>query len=372
MARHRSLSFPRLQAATPPDILEGFFSALPLLRKPEPWVLLNPDALAAFLSDEKYAEENGTIRDTLQRINDIAGALPDVVFGACTRAGVATVIGNVEPTPEALAMQLFTQSPRFFEFAWSQYLLLASGERVGVYDLGRTGLSVSDEQITQLQLGLSEWYAARGKGGQCLVSHFPDSAEHTLLIQRGQSLKTMPLWEGTDLSMRTFRPALEDVVTYEPLTGVLRVKASQKTEREAYVRYFAGIVAGDLGLADAALASSTCNLRPFQTGDFHYGGAGCITRVAMVSAIFSVDGAAGRVSIEHDDVVSYLARAHTGFDLSSGNLRGVRLRFEVEEPGQAPSAINVFVQPPDQIRLAHRKYERIIFDYLQEQRVKAA
>ena len=372
MARHRSLSFSRLQSAIPPDIVERFFAETCSTRQPDSWVFLNPGAFAEFLSDEEHADENGGLRDALQRINDLGSALPDVVFGACTRAGLATTVAGKEQTPEALAMRLFVESPRFFDFAWSQYLLLASGERVGVYDLGQTGLDISDAQVTQLERGLSEWYAARGKGGQCLVSHFPDSAEHTLLIQRGQTLKTMPLWEGPDVSMRTVRPALEDVVTYEPLTGVLRVKASQKTEREAYVRYFAGIVAGDLGLADGALASSTCSLVPFQTGDFHYGGDGTITRVGMTSATFSVDGSAGRVSIDHDDVVGYLDRARTGFSLASGNLRAVRLRFEVEEPGQGQTLINVVVQPPDQIKLAHRKYERLIFRYLQEQRVRAA
>ncbi|MGE0227644.1 MAG: hypothetical protein AB7I38_13405 [Dehalococcoidia bacterium] len=371
MARHRSLSLARLQAAIPPDVLERFFSVLPLSRKPEHWVFINPDALATFLDDDDFAEENGRIRDTLQRINDIAGTLPDVVFRSCSRAGLQTGTGNQEQTPEAVAMQLYVESPRFFDFAWSQYILLAGGERVGMYDLGRTGLDITEEQIKQLQHALSEWYASRGKGGQCLVSHFPDSAEHTLLIQRGQALKTMPLWVGPDLSMQTFRPALEDVLTYEPLTGTLRVKASQKTERQAYVRYFAGIVAGDIGLADAALASNTCKLGPFQTGDFHYGGAGSITRVWMVSAVFSVDGAAGRVSIDHDDVVSYLSRTPTGFDLSSGNLRAVRLRFEVDEPGSGQSLVTVYVQPPDQIRLADRRYEHLILEYLREQEVRA-
>lgn len=373
MARHRSFSFPRLQTATPPDILERLFESLRLSRRPDPWVFINPDALAEFLSDEKFAEENGRLRETLQRVNDIALALPGVVFGACARAGIDMAPNGKEQTPESLAARLFIEAPRFFEFAWSQYLLLATGERVGVYDLGRVGLDITEPSIEQLQIGLSEWYAGRGKGGQCVVTHFPDTAEHTLLIQRGQFLRTLPLWEGPELSMRTFRPALEDVITYEPATGVLRVKASQKNEREAYVRFFAGIIAGDLGLADGALASSTCTLVPFQdASSFDYGGAGWIARIALVSAVFSVDGSAGRVSIDHDDVVSYLARAHTGFSLAAGNLRAVRLRFHIEEPGEEPCDINVTVQPPDQIRLLDRRYERVIFDYLRAQGVKAA
>jgi hypothetical protein len=44
----------------------------------------------------------------------------------------------------------------------------------------------------------------------------------------------------------------------------------------------------------------------------------------------------------------------------------------VEEPGEGQTLVNVVVQPPDQIRLAHRKYERLIFRYLQDQRVRAA
>jgi hypothetical protein len=43
----------------------------------------------------------------------------------------------------------------------------------------------------------------------------------------------------------------------------------------------------------------------------------------------------------------------------------------VEESGEGTTLINVVVQPPDQIKLAHRKYERLIFKYLQEQRVRA-
>ena len=86
-----------------------------------------------------------------------------------------------------------------------------------------------------------QWRRVQGQpeeGQQCRVRRFMDGEEAVILVQRGTYVQTVPFWNGDQIAMQSFRPAVEDVLVWEP-EGFLRIRSSLPGDRRAYLYQFA-------------------------------------------------------------------------------------------------------------------------------------
>jgi len=79
-----------------------------------------------------------------------------------------------------------------------------------------------------------------------------------------------PFWNGDFVSVNSYRPALEDVLVYDPTKSQLNVKATLAKDRETYLRLFASDILGDEDIADEAIKDEVFTLAPLQEGKFNF------------------------------------------------------------------------------------------------------
>src|SRR5207249_618188 len=138
-----------------------------------------------------------------------------------------------------------------------------------------------DEQMAHFVAGVQIWFANQAKGEQCIVRNFEDEGQAVILIQHGTYVHTVPFWRDGQVSITSFRPALEDVLVYEPHEGIIRIKAGLQKDRDEYLRFFATCIGGDERLADRAVQGEIFSLAPIQDGSFDFSSDGSIEKVEL-------------------------------------------------------------------------------------------
>lgn len=372
MPRHRGLSLDRFVRAVPPDLLERYtervseqaVSATPV---PSGWQLLNPQALALFLNASENAEVAGVILDDFQRVNDIALDGAAILSRACRKYGLE--MNGL--APEGMAMSLFLDHRDAFDFAWSRYLLYGSASRLSVHPMPLGPIRITTVQVSLLEEGVKAYFANQAKGEQCIVRQFEDDGQTVILIKHGTYVHTIPFWKGDEVRVTSLRPALEDVLVYEPDAGVLRVKAGLSKDREEYLRLFALCVGGDERLADAAVQGEVFSLEPIQNGSFDFSGEGPITKVRLRRVRMIIYGVTDLVAdFRSPDVLRSFERDIPGFGVSSGLVTMARLCFHVHYPDERPTTVTFTIEPPATTDLAERRHADEIFRYLTRQGIR--
>lgn len=368
MPKHRGLTFRKFVSAVPPEFLDEYFGRLRTETVPGAWERLNGDALAHFLTQPENTEAAGVIREDFQRINDICESGMGILVRACQKYGIDF---DADRPREALAMHLFLHHPKAFNFAWSRYLLFATSSRLSVHPLPVDGLPIEAPHIDSFQEGVKRWFAGQAKGEQCVVSCFEDRGETVILVRHGSYIRTVPIWKGDDVSMNSFRPALEDVLVYEPDTSLLRIKATLAKDRQEYLRLFAACIAGDEKLAEAAAQGEVFTLAPLQEGTFAFGGDGSITRIELVKVRMKLYGVTNpELELRAPDVRDAFEYDLGGLTLNSGVMTLARFRFHLHPDGEKPAKVTFEIEPPSRTDLAQKRYADIIERYLMEQGVK--
>jgi hypothetical protein len=334
---------------------------------PAGWQLLNASAMSEYLSDPKHAEASAIILDDFRRVSDIANEGTGVLTRACNKYQIR--FGEA-PT-ESIAMELFLDHPEAFEFAWSRYLLYGSNTMLIVHPLPLGHLEVTDQQLADFRNGVRLWFARQAKGEQCHVKKFDDDEEVVILIQHGTYVQTLSFWDGDEVKTTSFRPALEDVIVYEPSGEILRIKAIQANDRDEYLRLFATCIGGDESLADDAAKGEVFSLTPVEDGSFDFAGDGPIRKVELRQVKMVVFGATNLIAeFKSPNIVRSFEHDLPGFGLSSGLLVKARFRFYIPETGERPTTVTFSVEPPGTTDLAERKHSDEILRYLRKQGVR--
>jgi hypothetical protein len=369
MPKHRGLSLRKLVYAVPWDLFERYFKQLQPETKPNPWAFLNAQVLEDFLSDPENVEASAVILEDFQRINDICGRYLGLLIRAYERADLTY---DQERPPLELAMRLFLDAREAFEYAWTRYLFLAPSGRLFDYRFPAGELAATDEQVARLQAFLRGWFASAKHGSQCEIARFKDLDSLLIRISRGLRLKTISRWRGNEVMFETFRPASEDVITYEPATSRLSIMASTSRDRERYVRGIAEHIAGDPSLADRAFAEKVFSLEPIQADTFDYTGGGVVSHVTLTEAHIKLRTLSEPVIIiKSDNVRRTLEEEIEGFSLQWGDLKRVKLLFELRLAGdKRPREVTLDIEPPGYSDLAQKAYAEVVAAYLKEQGVK--
>ena len=169
---------------------------------------------------------------------------------------------------EELAMRLFLEDRAAFDYAWSYYVLHSANARVSQYHFAAGDLEFSAQDAASLESFLKEMFHQQKMGANCQVRVNRDENGVVVLVSRGAYLRTFMRWKAANVVFETFRPAIEDVMIYEPHAERLSVRPGFNRDRDLYVRGIARFLAGDQDLADAALREPVFDLGPIANGKF--------------------------------------------------------------------------------------------------------
>ena len=272
---------------------------------------------------------------------------------------------------QELGLRLLLDHPHAYKFARSRLLLQGGGGATSVFNLGVPGVEINSENMAALQEGISEWFRHEGKGEQCLVRHFVDSDVAVILVERGYYVQTQPFWTGrTTIAVDPRRPAIEDVLSFDPTTSELRVRSSLERDRETYLRLFALHVVGNGRLADESLRRQVFTLEPFQNQTFNYGGHGPIRGIVFVGARVRIYGASNLIAwFTADDIRSAFKYDLGGLSIDSVQLLAVKLRFKLAFPDEKPTTMTFTLEPPTETSIGERRHADLVIAYLRKQGV---
>ncbi len=369
MTKHHTLSIETFVKSIDWELFNRYFKKLDSKSRPSAWSTLNSDSLLYFLDDPTNVESTGIINEDFQRINDIAKDATGTLVYACKKGGIAFTPNE---SPAQLSMRLFLDYPDIFDYAWSRYLLYDTSSRLSIYPLaGLNHVSIDEEKKEAFRESIQEWFADLAKGEQCIVNTHEDRGQLVILIRRGAYIKSVPFWNGSEISINSFRPAIEDVLVYDSERSELSIKASQRKEREEYLALFASKIAGDVSLAERAINDEVFSLAPLQDGTFNLNGSGQIIKVELTRVRMKLEGMSeADVDIKALDINNAFKYDMGAITLNSGKLLMARFCFHILIPPKKTKRISFFIEPPSRTDLAQNQYTEIIEQYLIEQGVK--
>ena len=365
MPKHLGLDLDRFVNAVAPPLLNHYVERLAQQNGPTPWEVFNGPALQHYLVQPENAEIAAVIREDLQCVNDVALYGMGTLVRACQKYRV-----DFPPnaTPETIGMSLFLDHRDAFDFAWSRYLLYGSPANLSVHPMDLGHLRIGADQLASFRGAVQRWFAEQAKGEECIVRVFEDDGETVILISHGAHMKAIPFWKDHEISITSLRPALEDVIVYEPDTSLVRIRAALSKDRRQYLRLFASCIAGNEALADAA---EMFTLAPLQAGTFNFGGEGPIVGIELRKVRMKLHGATKVVAeFTSPDVLNSFHYDLPGLGIASGILLLARFCFHIHFAGQRRTTVTFNVDPPSITNLAERRYSDLIMKYLERQGVK--
>lgn len=368
MGKHRTLSLEAFVKSISWEFFRRYFDKH-VKKAPQEWVLINADAMQQFLDDPVNAEDAGNIQEDFQRINDIAQEGMNILVRTCQKYNIEIV---PDENPAQLSMRLFLDYSEAFEFAWSRYLLYDSAARLSIYPLHNVeSLVIGSTEIEAFQEGVQRWFAELAKGDKCRVRPYEDQGEIVILVRHGAYIRTVPFWEGDDVSFNSFRPAIEDVLVYDPTKSQLFIKSALAKDREQYLRLFASCIVGDERIADQAIKDEIFTLAPLQQGSFNFSGGGPIIKIDLVKIRMKLYGVSSPViDLRARDIQDAFKHDLGSLTINSGVLTMARFHFHLRFPNHKLIKVTFEIEPPSRTNLAQKRYAQVIEEYLLEQGVK--
>jgi hypothetical protein len=369
MPRHRGLNLKRFLFNVPLHLFQQYFKQVTVEGDPDSTMFAAMKEVEAWLDAPDNREASGVVLEEWGRIFDICVNDGAHLFRAFERSKVPC---DRDRPIEELAMRLFLEDQNAFEYAWSYYLLHASQARVSQYHFPAGELTPQPDQVKAMESYLGRMFDQQKKGAACHVRANRDESGVIILVSRGAYMRTVMQWQGTRVVFRTFRPAVEDVMTYEPDSERLSVRPGFNRDRPLYVHAIAQFLAEDDRLADKALSARMFNLERIQNGQFSYKGNNVISRVRLREAHLQLP-ALGEPTlvIKSDDVVRTLAEDLRGVSLSMGQLKRVKLLFDLQfNLNTKPEPVVFEIEPPAFSNLSLKRHSEHIEAYLRAQGVK--
>jgi hypothetical protein len=309
----------------------------------------------------------GVVLEHFHRINDLAGPGKSNVVWTYNRYGIPWEEGQ---KPESMAMRLFVDHPEAFKCAYALYSWYNCPGRMSEYRMPTQAFEVTDARLNKFREEIRDWFRRLAKGDVTNVEVYERDGVTVILVTHGSYVRTVAEWQGDEVTIRSFRPATEDILLYDPEEKVLRIKATLAKDRTQYVQSFAGHVLEDVSVVDEAQEQPAYTLEPFQTGKFDFGGNEEITQVVLLEARVELGGETEpRVQLKSADLCRSLDEDLKHFSLAMGDLTYVKLRFHLAANGKETHE-NVEIAPPERSDLPGARHQEVISQYLEAQGVK--
>ncbi len=367
MPKHRGLTMSKFLKTVGPELLDQYFVNLVGEGRLPKRVFMNDELVQQFLDAPENSETRGMVLEDFHRVNDLAKVAKSTLIWAYRRYDLEW---QKDEPPESMAMRLFLEHPNAFKHAYVLYTWHNSASRMSEYDLPASRFELTEERLHGFQDSIANWFSHLAKGDTTAVNCYEQDDATVILVTHGSYVRTVAAWEGEEVTIRSFRPATEDILLYDPLEGVLRIKATLEKDRKHYLASFAGHVLEDAGLAEQAQENPMYTLEPFQTGRFGFTGNSSIASIVLLEAKLELgDDTEARAHLKSKDLQRSLSGTLSKFSLRMGDLTYVKLRFFLEIEGEE-SHETVEIAPPERSDLPGIKHEEVISAYLRQQGVK--
>jgi hypothetical protein len=367
MPRHGRLNLKKFLGAVDYQLLERYFVNLTDGKRLPQRILMNDELTMRFLQDPKNAQTSALVLEDFSRINDLARAGTSTLIWTYGRYGIAW---KEKETPTHLALRLFVERPDAFREAYAWYTWHSCQSRMSEYRLPSDSFDLTEERTQAFRQEITGWFSKLAKGDVTEVNSYEHDGATVILITHGTYMHTIAAWDDGKVEIQSLRPAMEDMLMYDPDLGTLRVKATLAKDRRRYVQAFAGRVLEDEMAADRAEQRPAYTLEPFRAGSFDYGGNRQIRSIVLLEAKLQLDGKTQpKLHLKSSDLSLTLSQELRGLSLAMGALTYVRLRFTFPSDGGDVHE-NVEITPPESSDLATRKHQGVISAYLKAQGVK--
>lgn len=344
--------------AANPDLVEGY--VLRFFRWDElPTYLmgLNCDHVLRILGqiEEPLAS---AITEAFRHINDVC--YEDIPYRAARRFGIPV---DPNENPQSIALRLFSDHPRAFDFAWALYAFAAPYTSISQHWLQRHNTRADRETIANFKMELKSFFATRARSDHCQIYVFDNPDDMVILVLRGSHVGTIAFWQGPKIMMNPLRFAYDDVLIYDKERAVLSVKVSARGDSEHYVRSFASLILDDASVAADPNRDSIYTLKPLQTRPTDWVGNGKISAVELRRAKLKPSGTRSEVrTIEGDGI------ALSEVDPRCGDLIEAKFRFTIAVDGREDK-VTFAIAPPCTTDLAKKRHAEVIAAYLSEKGV---
>lgn len=127
-------------------------------------------------------------------------------------------------------------------------------------------LSRHDDPSAQeaFRAACSAFFARRYQGRICDVYWYPDANEVKVIVEHGMNAVTTTVEEDGEQKVRTIREMTLDTISYEPVSGHIKVNARSPVERRELVNLFAQHLLGEPDFFKSPTSHRLYTLRPIQ------------------------------------------------------------------------------------------------------------
>jgi hypothetical protein len=267
-------------------------------------------------------------------------------------------------------MRLFLNHPEAFEYAWARYCAFGSSTSISKHNIPCEALYLDGCHLEIFREEMKKYFVSFGKGEDCRVQVYDEGDQVIILVTRGSYYRPFAHWEAGEIKVDPLRPAYEDIVVYEKKSCQLCLQIRLPRDKEQYIKSFAGIIVGDISLADHPNRDMVYTLAPFQDGTFGWDGNDYITHIVPVEAKLKLNGSTEPVIIvKSKDIRQTLQDELKGVSLSAVNFTYIKLRFTLEVDGKTET-VTFTISPPSATDLANKRHADIIAAYLKENGVQ--
>ena len=365
MPRHRGITFRKFIAAVAGESISHYFTKIgrPL---PADMIFSEEAPLQKFMGTLPEEIRSG-ILDDFQTINDITERGMAYIEKAVGQDGVQ--IYPDDPR-EQVAMRLFLDHPATFQKAYDRYLCLTIGATIRPYKLEGANPDFSPQQLEIFKNNVAGYFTKCMKGGGCAVRTYNEDNCHYIVVARGDYMKSDMKWENGTTKPIFYRPGKEDILVYDPIKKILRIKTAGKGDgpKMKYIELFGRHVLKAEQQA-SVYTLSLISLEPLKNEAFYNGNDNI--KIKLLELTGSMSGTSRlKISLGSDDLLKSI-KDDLELSLADIDLDKVTLKCEVKFNGFPLKPIHVEITATSIAGLTKKQGKETIEDYLRAQDVIA-
>lgn len=362
MLRHRTLSQTKFVQAVGLDCLAAYASSRSL-DSPQSLTDDEIDRWLSALAESTRLEVN----EDWSSVNDVADHAVDALDLAYRRSSLTP--DDAAPR-ERLAMTLFLEDPESFDVAADLYSWRDATTRMSHFRLTpHPDAQLPDTE--KFKAAVSEHFRRTMRTPDCDTRLYEEAGVWIVLVTHGDYQETKSHWEAGSTRLVFLRPPRQDVLQFNPVSGVFSLRMDGLPKSEDQQLYLSAFSEHCLGVPAKPIAEleTTISLEPIRTDRFIYAGNEHIEWVRLVAADLRFPSHRTTSVIRADEVRHALNDRFNGARISDAELlNSAKLHFKLRGQRGRPRAVTL--TPPARTEISRNA--AVIEAYLREQGVLLA
>ena len=308
------------------------------------------------------------IDEELHRIHDIAERQMERLLDICRRFDIKYQEGE---TPETTAMRVFLHEKReAFDEVYDYYLYDIYVEKLYHYRFDGSKIKFSgsdlDCNVDCFQKEVEKYFQEQGKSDDCFIRKGVAGDKFFFIIARGDCVKTQLEFLNKRIIPRSFRPARQDMIVFNPATSTISVTSSARSldDKKKYVEEFGKQILGLKEIPEMTFKEKLVDAEPLKDEKF-YEPTKEIERIAISQIVLWRQGSTpATIQIRSKDVAKSLEEMH--FKLQYYSLISIVLKFKLFD---VEKEIQIVINPPEHTEIKVREGKDVVEKYLKDKGV---